>query len=95
MSRLHHPGVLACYGMCSMEQGMFLVSEFCPMSVLGYLQSPDTDKSPGVMLTIAVQVARVRDWSPYIVLWGRVMTRLFAGDAVFAQPGNHPPGLEA
>lgn len=58
LSHLHHPNVLHFYGVCCRGKDVFLVTEFCPASVLNYLMDPQADHSLPMILTLALQTAR-------------------------------------
>ena len=106
LSQLHHPNVLHFYGVCPRGRDIYLVTEFCPASVLGYLMDQHADHSLGMILALALQVARVRrlagGWAAgQLAGWQRgsvartdAWNRL-AGHALPALQGRHPSRLEA
>lgn len=59
LSQLHHPNVLHFYGICPRGNEVFLVTEFCPASVLSYLMNPNADHGLHNIAALALQVARV------------------------------------
>ena len=79
LSQLHHPNVLHFYGVCPRGRDIYLVTEFCPASVLGYLMDQHADHSLGMILALALQVARVRwlagGWAAGSVVVSHALTR--------------------
>ena len=58
LSMLRHPHVLHFYGVCAKDGAIFLVTEFCPISLLNFLMDPASDSSLPTCVEVAVQVAR-------------------------------------